>query len=67
VLFGDEQATERMEKLVVNAQADPSIRRRTLKILIDSDSTNLKVLCGKLLNDPEMQVLAVRGLTNLKI
>jgi putative heme-binding domain-containing protein len=66
VLFGDEQATERMEKLVVNAQADPSIRRRTLKILIDSDSTNLKVLCGKLLNDPEMQVLAVRGLTKFE-
>jgi putative heme-binding domain-containing protein len=37
-----------------------------LKILIDSDSTNLKVLCGKLLNDPEMQVLAVRGLTKFE-
>jgi putative heme-binding domain-containing protein len=66
VLFGDEQATERMEKLVVNAQADPSVRRRSLKILIDSDSTNLKVLCGKLLNDPEMQVLAVRGLSQFE-
>ena len=62
VIFGDPQATEEMEKLVVNAKVDSKIRRQTLDILIDSDLPNLQSLCEKLLTDPELKVLAVRGL-----
>ena len=62
VIFGDPQATEEMEKLVVNAKVDSKIRRQALDILIDSDLPNLQSLCEKLLTDPELKVLAVRGL-----
>jgi len=63
VIFGDEQATEQMEKLVLNAQADPFIRRDTLKILIESESSNLQSLCEKLLDDPDIRLMAARGLS----
>jgi len=62
VIFGDPQATEEMEKLVVNAKVDSKIRRQTLGILIDSDTPNRQFLCEKLLKDPELKVIAVRGL-----
>jgi putative membrane-bound dehydrogenase-like protein len=62
VIFGDPQATEEMEKLVVNAKVDSKIRSQALEILIDSDFPNLQSLCEKLLTDPELKVLAVRGL-----
>jgi putative membrane-bound dehydrogenase-like protein len=62
VIFGDPQATEEMEKLVINAKVDSNVRRQVLGILIDSDSPNLQSLCEELLKDPKMKVLAVRGL-----
>lgn len=62
IIFGDPQATEEMEKLVVNAKVDSNVRSQALGILIDSDSPNLQSLCEELLKDPKMKVLAVRGL-----
>ena len=62
VIFGDPQATEEMEKLVLNAKVDSKVRSQALRILIDSDSPNLQSLSEELLKDPEMKVLAVRGL-----
>lgn len=62
VIFGDIQATHEMEKVVVDEKVDSNIRRQTLGILIDSDTPNLQSLCEKLLTDPELKVLAVRGL-----
>ena len=62
VIFGDPQATEEMEKLVINAKVDSNVRSQALGILIDSDSPNLQSLCEELLKDPKMKVLAVRGL-----
>ena len=47
---------------MVNEKVDSNIRRQTLGILIDSDTPNLQSLCEKLLTDPELKVLAVRGL-----
>ena len=62
VIFGDLEATEEMEKLVINAKVDSNVRSQALGILIDSDSPNLQSLCEELLKDPKMKVLAVRGL-----
>jgi putative heme-binding domain-containing protein len=62
VIFGDMQATREMEKVVADAKVDSNIRSQTLGILIESDSPNLQSLCEKLLNDPELKILAVRGL-----
>ena len=47
---------------MVDEKVDSKIRRQTLGILIDSDTPNLQSLCEKLLKDPELKVLAVRGL-----
>ena len=66
VFFGDERAAEKMEKVVVNAQEDPIIRRQTLQILIDSESPNLQSLCEKLLKDSNMQGIAARGLSRFE-
>ena len=62
VIFGDLEATEEMEKLVINAKVDSNVRSQALGILIDSDSPNLQSLCEKLLKDREIKLLAVRGL-----
>ena len=51
-----------MEKVVANAKVDSNVRRQALEILIDSDSPNLQLLCVELLKDPDLNVLAVRGL-----
>jgi len=66
VIFGDIQATHEMEKVVVDEKVDSNIRRQTLGILIDSDTPNLQSLCEKLLTDPELKVLAVRGLAKFE-
>lgn len=62
VIFGDPQATEEMEKLVINAKVDSNVRSQALGILTDSDSPNLQSLCEELLKDPKLNLLAVRGL-----
>ena len=49
VLFGDEDAIGQMEKLVMNRDAGTEVRRQTMKILIDSNSRNLKSISEKLL------------------
>jgi putative heme-binding domain-containing protein len=62
VIFGDLQATQEMEKVVADGNMNSIIRRQTLEILIDSETPNLQSLCEKLLKDPEMKIMAVRGL-----
>ena len=47
---------------MLNAKVDSKVRSQALRILIDSDSPNLQSLSEELLKDPEMKVLAVRGL-----
>jgi putative membrane-bound dehydrogenase-like protein len=62
VIFGDAEATQRMEKLVMNANAAVASRQQVLEILIESDSPNLRALCMKLLDEPTMKLRAARGL-----
>ena len=62
VIFGDAEATQRMEKLVMNANAAVASRQQVLEILIESDSPNLRALCMKLLDEPTMKLWAARGL-----
>ena len=65
-LFGDEQAIEQMEKLVIDANADIDIRRQTMEILIDSNSRNLRNLSETLLSDPHMKLWGARGLAKFE-
>ena len=62
VIFGDAEARQRMEKLVMNANAAVASRQQVLEILIESDSPNLRTLCMKLLDEPTMKLWAARGL-----
>ena len=66
VLFGDEEASGRMDNLVGDGKAKPEIRRQALTILIESDSPNLRKLCEGLIDDPEMKLLAARGLAKFE-
>ena len=66
VIFGDPEATQEMEKVVLDPQINSVDRRRTLKVLIESDFPKLKSLCEILLADPEMQGIAARGLSRFK-
>ena len=66
VLFGDEEAVGQMEKLAVNPNAGMEIRRQTMKILIDSNSPNLKSLSDKLLKNSGMKIWGARGLSKFE-
>ena len=66
VLFGDKEATVRMEKVVADDKADREVRRRTLGILVESDFPSLKKLCESLLDDPAMKLQAARGLAGFE-
>jgi putative membrane-bound dehydrogenase-like protein len=66
VLFGDEQAIGQMEKLVMNPDAGIEVRRKTIEILIDSNSQNLKSISEKLLKKEDLKILAARGLSKFE-
>ena len=66
VLFGDENAIGQMEKLVMNRDAGMEVRKQTMKILIDSNSPNLKSISNKLLKNSGMKIWAVRGLSKFE-
>jgi putative membrane-bound dehydrogenase-like protein len=66
VLFGDEDAIGQMEKLVMNPDAGMEVRRQTMKILIDSNSPNLKSISEKLLKNKEMKIWGARGLSKFE-
>jgi hypothetical protein len=66
VLFGDEQAIGQMEKLVMNPDAGIEVRRKTIEILIDSNSQNLKSISEKLLKNEDLKILAARGLSKFE-
>ena len=66
VLFGDEDAIGQMEKLVMNPDVEIEVRRQTMKILIDSNSPNLKSISEKLLKNLEMKIWAARGLSKFE-
>ena len=66
VLFGDENAIGQMEKLVMNRDAGTEVRRQTMKILIDSNSPNLKSISEKLLKNSEMKIWGARGLSKFE-
>ena len=66
VLFGDKDAIGQMEKLVMNPDAEIEVRRQTMKILIDSNSPNLKSISDKLLKSVGMKIWAARGLSKFE-
>jgi putative heme-binding domain-containing protein len=66
VLFGDEQAIGQMEKLVMNPDAGIEVRRKTIEILIDSNSPNLKSISEKLLKNEDLKIWAARGLSKFE-
>jgi putative heme-binding domain-containing protein len=66
VLFGDEQAIGQMEKLVMNPDAGVEVRRKTIEILIDSNSQNLKSISEKLLKNEDLKIWAARGLSKFE-
>ena len=66
VLFGDEDAIGQMEKLVMNPDAGMEVRKQTMKILIDSNSPNLKSISEKLLKNSEMKIWGARGLSKFE-
>ena len=66
VLFGDEDAIGQMEKLVLDLDAAIEARRHTMKILIDSNSPNLKSICENLLQETEMKIWGARGLSKFE-
>ena len=66
VLFGDEDAIGQMEKLVMNRDAGTEVRKQTMKILIDSNSPNLKSLSDKLLKNSGMKIWGARGLSKFE-
>ena len=66
VLFGDEQAIGQMEKLVMNPDAGIEVRRKTIEILIDSNSQNLKSISEKLLKNEDLKIWAARGLSKFE-
>ena len=66
VLFGDEQAIGQMEELVMNPDAGIEVRRKTIEILIDSNSQNLKSISEKLLKNEDLKIWAARGLSKFE-
>ena len=66
VLFGDENAIGQMEKLVMNPDAGMEVRKQTMKILIDSNSPNLKSISDKLLKKSGMKIWGARGLSKFE-
>ena len=66
VLFGDEQAIGQMEKLAMNPDAGIEVRRKTMEILIDSNSPNLKSISEKLLKNEDLKIWAARGLSKFE-
>ena len=66
VLFGDVDAIGQMEKLVMNRDAGIEVRRLTMKILIDSNSPNLKSISEKLLKNSGMKIWGARGLSKFE-
>ncbi|MAK47639.1 MAG: cytochrome C [Opitutae bacterium] len=66
VLLGDEDAIGQMEKLVLDLDAAIEARRHTMKILIDSNSPNLKSICENLLQETEMKIWGARGLSKFE-
>ena len=65
-MFGDEEAIGQMEKLVIDRNAEIEVRRQTMKILIDSNSPNLKYISENLLQEPEMKIWGARGLSKFE-
>jgi putative heme-binding domain-containing protein len=55
-----------MEKLVMNPDAGVEVRRKTIEILIDSNSQNLKSISEKLLKNEDLKILAARGLSKFE-
>jgi hypothetical protein len=55
-----------MEKLVMNPDAGIEVRRKTIEILIDSNSQNLKSISEKLLKDEDLKIWAARGLSKFE-
>ena len=66
VLFGDEDAIGQMEKLVMNPDVGIEVRRQTMRILIDSNSPNLKSISDKLLKNSGMKIWGARGLSKFE-
>ena len=66
VLLGDEDAIGQMEKLVLDLDAAIEVRRQTMKILIDSNSPNLKSISENLLQESEMKIWGARGLSKFE-
>ena len=66
VLFGDEDAIGQMEKLVMNRDAGIEVRKQTMKILIDSNSPNLKSISEKAFEKRRMKIWAARGLSKFE-
>jgi putative heme-binding domain-containing protein len=55
-----------MEKLVMNPDAGIEVRRKTIEILIDSNSQNLKSISEKLLKNEDLKIWAARGLSKFE-
>jgi len=63
-LFGDGRALEDVKKVVLDPQADLSLRKSALQTLIDSKVSDLRELCEGLLSVQFLNPVAARGLAS---
>ena len=60
-LFGDKSAIEQALVTITDSSADPNQRRRTLQTLLMQKNTKAAGLLEQLIDDPELQITAIRG------
>jgi putative heme-binding domain-containing protein len=62
VVFGDEQATVTLRKIVVDGQASPALRQSSLQTLVFQQKADLVPLLHGLVTDPVLRAPAIRAL-----
>lgn len=60
-IFGDEQAVQRALATVTDIQAAPQIRQKMLQALLAQQNAEASELLEGLLDDPQLQLAAIRG------
>lgn len=60
-IFGDKEAVQRALKTVANNQAAPKTRRKSLQALLSQQNSEASKLLERLLDDPQLQLTAIRG------
>ncbi|MBL6764539.1 MAG: c-type cytochrome [Verrucomicrobiae bacterium] len=63
VLFGDGRALDEIKQVALSREADLSARQSALQTLIDNKAPDLRDICESLLNERELNAVAVKGLT----